>query len=394
MKLKVTPEDFVVKEMARLPLRAKGAYRLYILEKKGWNTIDLLLRLAKAYGLPVRLFAYGGLKDRHAHTFQYVTVRHRSDLSTEGKNFSFRSIGYMERPMGPDLLEGNEFSVTLRSLDPEEIAGIMSAAEEVQRFGYPNYYDDQRFGSMDRQMGFMAERLLKGHYNGSLQIYLTGIYPEEKREAKERKRFFREYWGDWQACLSRAKTTMEQKIFSLLARKPRAYVEALKMIPPEQLSLLFSAYQSFLFNELLRRVLLDLGLSLISLPGVAGPYLFYRRLDGPAFSYLKSLTLPLAASRMEFPDEHTARIFEAILAERGIKRSSFNLRKVRQAFFKSTPRKAIIFPADLHIEPPEPDELYQGKQKVRLFFRLPRGDYGTMLIKRLTLQSKTRASLA
>ncbi|MGI9953238.1 tRNA pseudouridine(13) synthase TruD [Moorellaceae bacterium AZ2] len=385
MKLKVLPEDFVVKELARLPLREKGPYRVYILEKKGWNTIDLLLRLAKAHGLPYRLFAYGGLKDRHAHTFQYVTVKHAADLTTEEENFSMRSIGCMDRPMGPDLLEGNEFALTLRALSEEEVSRITRRVDEVRGFGYPNYYDDQRFGSMDRQMGLMAERLLKKHYNGSLQIYLTGIYPEEKKEAKERKLFFREHWGDWATCLSRAKTTMERKIFALLTEKPKAYVEALRLIPAEELSLLFSAYQSFLFNELLRRILEDLGLELTAVSGVAGPYLFYRRLERKQLTYLDSLSLPLAASRMEFPDARTEQHFTAILEERGIKRSSFNLRKVRQAYFKSTPRKAIVFPADLHLQPAEADELYAGKQKIRLFFKLPRGSYGTMLIKRLTM---------
>ncbi|MDK2887451.1 MAG: tRNA pseudouridine13 synthase [Thermoanaerobacter sp.] len=385
MKLKVIPEDFVVRELARLPLRERGPYRLYLLEKKGWNTIDLLIRLAKAHGLPYRLFAYGGLKDRHAHTFQYVTVKHPANLTTGEKNFFFQSIGYMDRPMGPDLLEGNEFAITIRALDGEEVSRITRRVDEVRGFGYPNYYDDQRFGSMDRQMGFMAERLLKKHYNGSLQVYLTGIYPEEKKEARERKRFFREHWGDWPACLSRAKTTMEMKMFSLLAEKPKAFVEALQMIPREELSLLFSAYQSFLFNELLRRILQEMNLNLAAVPGVAGPYLFYRRLERKELAYLKSLALPLAASRMEFPDARTEQLFTAILEERGIRRSSFNLRKVRQAFFKSTPRQAIVFPGDLRLEPAEPDDLYPGRQKIRLFFRLPRGSYGTMLIKRLTM---------
>ncbi|MDN5326417.1 MAG: tRNA pseudouridine13 synthase [Moorella sp. (in: firmicutes)] len=385
MKLKVIPEDFVVRELARLPVREKGPYRLYLFEKKGWNTIDLLMRLAKAHRLPYRLFAYGGLKDRHAHTFQYVTVKHPADLTTKEENFSLRSIGYMDRPMGPDLLEGNEFAITLRALGAAEVSRITRRVDEVRGFGYPNYYDNQRFGSMDRQMGLMAERLLKRHYNGSLQIYLTGIYPEEKREARERKLFFREHWGDWATCLARAKTTMESRIFSLLAGKPRAYIEALQMIPGEELSLLFSAYQSFLFNELLRRVLQDLGLELVAVPGAAGPYLFYRRLERKELAYLKPLSLPLAASRMEFPDALSERLFAAILEERGIKRSSFNLRKVRQAFFKSTPREAIVFPGDFCLQPAEPDDLYPGRQKIRLFFKLPRGSYGTMLIKRLTM---------
>ncbi|MGB9661163.1 MAG: tRNA pseudouridine(13) synthase TruD [Moorellaceae bacterium] len=387
MKIKVTPEDFVVRELARLPLREKGPYRLYLLEKKGWNTVDLLMRLAREHGLPYRLFAYGGKKDRHAHTFQYITVRHTADLSVEGPNFSLRSIGYLDRPMGPDLLEGNAFTITLRALQNEEVSHIRHRAEEVRGFGFPNYFDDQRFGSMDRERGFLAERLLKGHYKGSLEIYLTAIYPEEKKEAKERKRFFRQHWGDWEACLTAAKTGREKSIFALLAQKPKAYVEALQLIPGEELSLFFAAYQSFLWNELLRKILLDLQLDLVAVPGVAGPYLFYRRLERKELSYLKSLVLPLAAGRMSFAETRSERLFAAILEERGIKRSDFNLRKLRQAFFRSTPREAVVFPQDLHLSAAEPDELYPGKQKMSLSFRLPRGSYGTMLIKRLTLPS-------
>ncbi|WP_338835379.1 tRNA pseudouridine(13) synthase TruD [Neomoorella thermoacetica] len=73
MKLKVIPEDFVVRELARLPIREKGPYRLYLFEKKGWNTIDLLIRLAKAHRLPYRLFAYGGVK---GPARPYLSVRH------------------------------------------------------------------------------------------------------------------------------------------------------------------------------------------------------------------------------------------------------------------------------------------------------------------------------
>ena len=385
MKIKVLPEDFVVREVARLPLVERGPYRVYLLEKKGWNTVDALLRIARAHGVPYRLFSYGGLKDRHAHTFQYVTFKGEKDLSLREKGYSLTSIGFMDRPMGPDLLEGNEFSIVLRALLPGEGEKIQEQIPEVLDSGFPNYFDDQRFGSYDREMGFMAERLLKRQYNGALQIYLTGIYPEEKREAKERKLFFRQNWGNWSLCLSRAKTTMEKKIFSLLSKNPKAYIEALRFIPGDELSLFFSAYQGYLFNQLLRRLLQSLGLDLVSVPGKVGPYLFYRLLKAEEREYLFSLELPLAASRMKFPDALTERLFQTILEERGLKRSSFNLRKIRQAFFKSTPRKAVVIPRDLSFTLLGADEIYSQREKALLSFKLPPGSYATMLIKRLSI---------
>jgi len=46
MKLKVTPEDFIVRELIDLPLSPKGRYTLLRLEKRFWNTLDVIRHLA------------------------------------------------------------------------------------------------------------------------------------------------------------------------------------------------------------------------------------------------------------------------------------------------------------------------------------------------------------
>jgi tRNA pseudouridine13 synthase len=42
-------------------------------------------------------------------------------------------------------------------------------------------------------------------------------------------------------------------------------------------------------------------------------------------------------------------------------------------------------PEDFSQSPPEPDDLYPGRQKTTLRFFLPRGAYATLVIKRLSL---------
>jgi tRNA pseudouridine13 synthase len=47
------------------------------------------------------------------------------------------------------------------------------------------------------------------------------------------------------------------------------------------------------------------------------------------------------------------------------------------------PRRAVVVPEDLAVEPAEPDDRYPGKLKATLRFFLPRGSYATMVIKGL-----------
>ena len=46
MKIKATTDDFIVKELIDLEIKDDGAYRIYLLEKRHWNTMDALLAIA------------------------------------------------------------------------------------------------------------------------------------------------------------------------------------------------------------------------------------------------------------------------------------------------------------------------------------------------------------
>ncbi|HXX57395.1 MAG TPA: tRNA pseudouridine(13) synthase TruD [Thermodesulfovibrionales bacterium] len=385
MKIKVRPQDFLVEEIAEIPSRTGGDFGLYLLEKSGWNTVDLLKRLSRESGIPFGEFAYGGKKDRHALTRQYVTIKgaKQVSLSHAASDYSLTFLGSIGRPMGPDLIKGNRFEIVLRSLTDGESQAASADIGDLERDGYPNYFDDQRFGSLDPLQGFLAEKILRGHHNGALKIYLTHIRKEDKKEERERKLFFSEHWGKWQECSERAKTLFDRDAFELLTRDPKAFVPLLQRIPPEEMSLFFSSYQSHLWNELLRRIVkAKAGDSVRKYPGVAGAYLFYACLKGEDFRYLRELRIPTPASNTRMPDTLTEKLYAEVLTENHMRPPLFNIRKIRQAFFKGTERKAIALPEGLSADS-SPDELYRGKKKMGLKFVLPRGSYGTMLIKRL-----------
>lgn len=383
--IKVIPEDFIVEERAGLPLRERGEYRVYLLKKSGWNTLDLVHHLSRSLGLPPGRFSYGGKKDRRALTSQFIAIRNARDFSFEGENFSLEDRGFMDRPMGPDLILANAFQVTVRDL--EDVAALGVNFEEVKRTGFPNFFDDQRFRSYDSERGFFAEKILRRHWNGALQVFLTSSTPEDSQAERARKAALFKNWKDWPLLLALADGPLERRIFGFLNGHPGDPDRALHRIPVEEVSMQYAAFQSHLWNELLRRLIRLKVRNLEQVPGREGGYLFWRSLDDSNLAYLGGLEMPTAAAKMEFSDDLIRRLFEGILEEKGLTAGSFRTKALRQVSFRSFFRRPLIIPGDPKTLAAGDDELHPGKKKWTLSFTLPRGSYGTMLVKRLMLRA-------
>ncbi|MCX7973197.1 MAG: tRNA pseudouridine(13) synthase TruD [Candidatus Aminicenantes bacterium] len=382
--IKVKPEEFRVIEKANLSLSPSGAYRVYRLTKKRLTTEEACRRLAQYLKCPLSNISWGGRKDKHGFTTQYITIYQGQDISLEEKNLQLEPIGFMERPMGPDLIEGNYFEITMRGL--KEIDSVLKAIEEVKTSGFANYFDDQRFRSYDPQRGFFAEKILLRHYNGALKIYLTSITPSLKKKERERRLAFLTNWKNWEKCLDLARKPEEKKIFSFLAKNPNKSELALQLIPPPEVAFLYAAYQAHLWNELLRRLIKFKGVALAKVAGREGEYLFWQLTNEKEKNYFLNLKLPTAARQMEFPDDLTKKLFFEILKEKNLVLSAFRTKVLRLISFRSYLRPAASFPINLRILEISEDELHLGQKKLSLSFELARGSYATMLLKRLTLQ--------
>jgi len=382
--IKAEPEDFVVEERADLPLRERGEYRVYLLRKRHWNTLDLIHHLSRSLGLPADRFSYGGKKDKHGLTSQFIAVKSPSDFSGQGKNFRLESRGYVDRPMGPDLIRGNAFVVTIRGLS--DIGHLKANLPKVRQTGFPNFFDDQRFRSYDLERGFFAEKILKRHWNGALQVFLTSAGSDARPTEAERKSALFKNWKDWPLLLTLSEEPLEKSIFGYLNSHPEDAVRALSRIPIEEVSMQYAAYQSHLWNELLRRLIKQKVQSRNGVRGREGEYYFWDKIEADVFTYLSRLQIPTAAARMKFADELTRSLFEDILKEKGLTFSSFRTKALQKVYFRSFQRRALVIPEDLQTVAVGDDEIHPGQKKWTVSFVLPRGAYGTMLIKRLVLK--------
>src|SRR5580704_10804395 len=74
MKVKQRPEDFQVEELTSATAGEQGEFAFYRLDKTGWTTPDALSAIRRRWQIDHRRLSYGGLKDRHAVTSQYLTI--------------------------------------------------------------------------------------------------------------------------------------------------------------------------------------------------------------------------------------------------------------------------------------------------------------------------------
>ena len=383
MKLKARPEDFQVEERLKLRLKRAGAYSVYRLEKRFWNTLDVITHLEQRHGL--RKLSRAGLKDRYSQSVQYLSLPGRGPRQIIEKNYTLRLAGMADEPVSRDVLLGNSFKVTLRALTDDEASAIITALPKVNRFGFPNYYDEQRLGSARHGQGFIARRLIAGHFNGALRLWLGTPSAADDTQMRRRKTAIEDHWGDWPRILGLAPPEGQPAI-KHLSLNPKDFKGAIYLIPRNLLELFVNAYQAWLWNEIMAALLAELKVPLRQLEYSLGTLAFYDELNPTDAKYLSKLVLPAPGPDAEFASERAARVTNQVLTREGLSLDQLELKlRIRGVFFKAYPRQAVVSPERLKASAPEPDDLYPGRKKIVISFFLPPGSYATMLIKRLSL---------
>lgn len=385
MKLKQTPADFRVEELTAVRPTA-GEFAFYRLDKSGWTTPDALQIVCRKWQLPWDALSYGGLKDRHADTTQFLTIFRgpRRDLSEQ--QFGLTYLGQIPHPYNSRDIAANRFAVVVRHLTGDNEADLLAALAEVRAVGVPNYFDDQRFGSVTADGQFIGRELVFGRFESALKLALAAPYEFDRAETKDEKRILTENWGDWAACKAKLPRGHARSLVTYLADHPTDFRGAIARLRPELQGMYLSAYQSDLWNRMLARWLTANlpanGLGEILLH--RGPLPVPGKVPADLLPRWHSLVLPLPSARLK-PDP-AADWFphaEAVLTEEGVTMKGLKVPGLNKPFFSKGDRLGCLRPDGLSTTP-APDELNPNRRKVTLRFDLPRGCYATMVVKRLT----------
>jgi tRNA pseudouridine13 synthase len=393
MIVKQSPDDFRVTERTEVTPGEDGRFALYRLEKQGWTTHDALGVVRRRWKIELRRLAYGGLKDKHAHTIQHFTINNgpRRDLQQQGIRVQF--LGMVEEPFSSQQISANRFDLVLRGLSDDEAAWAQAQLPEVARCGVPNYFDDQRFGSVADEGPFLAKSLVLGQYEEALQLALLAPYRFDRPAQKKEKAILKQHWGDWQRCKALLGPSHARSLMDYLVKHPSDFRGAVSRLRPDLRSLYLSAYQSHLWNRMLAmwltrhlppEQLLPIELRLQTVPVHLG-------LSDEQRALLARTSLPLLSGRMKPEDAEPHRaLIESVLAEESITLDQMKLRKLPDLFFSRGERAVLCLPAHLQHEF-APDESRTGRQKLVLTFDLPRGAYATLFVKRLTRPGQAKS---
>jgi tRNA pseudouridine13 synthase len=382
MKLKQKPEDFRVEELTDATGGDAGEFALYRLDKTGWTTPDALAAVRRIWQLDHRRVSYGGLKDRHAVTSQHVTVFRGPKKNLTHERVSLIYLGQKTEPFTAADIRANRFALVLRAMSASDIERAEAALAEVADAGLPNYFDDQRFGSVGDAREFVAKEMVFGRFERALWLALAAPYEHDRAEAKREKETLRALWGKWPECQAKLPKGHARSLVSYLSAHPTDFKGAVARLRPELQGLYLAAYQSFLWN----RVLASWLRHTVGAPHLRDVELKLGRVPAPvrvpdaARADWNALTLPLPSARVKpAPGAAWVPFVEEALREEGLALAELKIKGMQKPFFSKGDRPACVRPAELAHERAA-DDLNAG----RLRLALRKGSYATMLVKRLS----------
>ncbi|RUM91289.1 MAG: tRNA pseudouridine(13) synthase TruD [Thermovibrio sp.] len=378
-RIKRTPEDFIVEEISDLEPKKEGNFYLVELKKRNVSTLEALRVISRFLKIPLKEIGFAGLKDRFAVTTQYLTIPTSYEIDErcfrfngrwkEVKNlnwekeygFCIKPLGKVEKPLKLGDLRENRFTITVRNFEKNLREKFYRNYEIVKRYGFPNYFGEQRFGSVKSRDDFVLRYLLRGDFEGALKSYFFGKSSVD-------------YWGDWKKLYKTLSPTLEEYEKDLIRGLMRGLsAEKAFRILPKNVRLMFNfAYQSFLWNEYLREYIEE-RYPFIRVPFINNWKLSYW-IEVPDVKYLRELQIPYTGKEFEIRDRTLKRAMKRVLKRYGVKEEWFDREVGGMIVMTDGLRKATVFPKDFKI-------LEKTKNRIKVRFSLPPGSYATVLLR-------------
>lgn len=156
-------EDFIVNESLDLEFTDAGEHLWLHMQKSGMNTAFLAKLLSEWADIPLRDVGYSGLKDRHALTTQWFSLRIPRKILpatifaptnlSDHESVQLLAQHWHNKKLNRGTHNANRFVITLREIqfvDDQMLADSKALVEQhlqhISQSGVPNYFGSQRFG--------------------------------------------------------------------------------------------------------------------------------------------------------------------------------------------------------------------------------------------------------
>ncbi|MFC1722841.1 tRNA pseudouridine(13) synthase TruD [Nanoarchaeota archaeon] len=324
--IKQKPEDFIVEEVLDLELDRKGDFVYFSLKKIGYTTMQCITRIQEWLHVKPGRVGFAGIKDKQAITTQTVSIRDPNNKIPQNAFDHFNKdriilefIGRGKTPIHLGMNKGNRFNILVSSPTPPEKTSWIT-----------NYFDDQRFSINNPVVG---KAIIK---------------------------------KDWETA---AKEILADPVKNHLKTNPRDYIGALKTLPLKTLLIYVHSYQSYIWNETVKKYLQQKYSQLVNRRYTLG--LLYFPVNNPADP---DIEVPIVGFGTEYDNPEIKQIIQDILKKEDLIERDFINRQFPELSCDGGSRKIFIKLEDVSIEKEDKD--------YRLKFFLPSGAYATMVIKR------------
>jgi tRNA pseudouridine13 synthase len=402
MTLRRTPQDFRVFEVpsphylsAVVDAPSKEArHAVYELRKTSLSTPEALGFLCRDLRAKASSIDYAGLKDKHAETVQLISVcaagqKHAEELPAHVQldRCEVRRIGWSSTAVSAESITGNRFELVVRDLRHSDVRAMRERAAKLSirdRFLVPNYFGDQRFGSIRHGGGFAACALIKGDFDTALRLLIGTPARKDVGKTRDFTRLCASHWGDWRKLAAELPRTPERRAIESLARGTDAK-EAFTQLPYFLQTMCVEAFQSHLWNKTALHLIRELGATGATIFETQGLYdvnLFPEASRIPD-TWL-SLNIPVLAHNSEIAPPWD-RAANHALHDENLTVKQLKIPGLRRPYFGEAIRPLIVSIPDFTLSEHVKDELAKesGRVKVLSTFTLPRGAYATVVMRAL-----------
>ena len=383
--VKQRPEDFQVEEVPQYLCCGQGDHTYFWVEKTGITTLELVRRLARHLNRKERDFGYAGLKDSRAVTRQRMSLEHIEPkilLDLALPNVKILSVDRHTNKLKLGHLAGNKFVIKLRRVESYGKQVAEECLQILQKRGVPNYFGLQRFG-VRGDSWIMGKAIIGEDPKEFVDQFCGRPAPQDRdmvRRARELydKGEFELASEVWPGYFRDAKRACR-----ILAGNKSSYPRAFAAIDTKLKRLFVSAYQSYLFNDVLARRIREIDRlepGDLACKHVNGAVFLVE--DAPveqarADGFEISPTGPLFGYRIRLAEGRPGQVEQEVLTAEALALDDF--RKPKGHKVKGSRRPLRVRIKDLAIETGADEH----GEFLLLTFEMPSGAYATAVLREL-----------
>ncbi len=365
-EIKEQVKDFIVTEMANHET-GEGDHLIVKLRKQNMTTMEAIDKLSSMLHISKDRIGYAGNKDKRAVTEQHISIQ---GVSQEEVNQVFTDEFDLEvvgegGHIGLGNLSANRFEITIRQLGLpiEDIRNRSLKVVDEMDGKFPNYFGQQRFGSTRPVTHQVGRHILRGNFEEAVWTYIAKPYDQEYKSIRKIRQ---ELWDTREVEDAAEKFPKqyryEKALLYHLTKNPEDYKGAIKRLPEGLQQLFVHAYQSWVYNRVLSRLLEEDWFD-------------------PEYE------IPLVGYKTELKDEKPENMIKEILEEEGVDQEDFRLQDFPELRSEGTYRRAFADFRNFEVLDIDEDDLNMTKNKMTVKFDLPKGSYATVFLREIMKNS-------